>query len=260
MSVAIENMIAALEPPRTAPGIFETRSPGFRKTTSKQQVKCAFGDYSSVDSTFPVVAENLSEALDLRAGDSILDVAAGSEGASLTEPEALPFAADSFDVVTSTFSVMFAVDHKRVARELLRVCRRGGRIGLTCWTPDGFIGEFISMIRRYVPPGSVLNSPVMWGTREYLNELFGESADALGAATRTHGWRYRSPQHWLDSWRSSGGPMWKAYDSVDPEWRRQLSAEFLELVEQYNDADDGTVLVHSEYLEFLVHKSTWRNV
>lgn len=257
MSVAIENMIATRERRRTAPGIFTARYPGFRKTMLNQRIRCAFGNYSSVDSGFSVVEENLGKAVDLRPGESVLNIAPGSEGAHLAETDDLPFADDSVDVVTSAFSMTFAADHKGAARELLRVCRPGGRIGLTCWSPGGFIGQLIFTIRRYVPAESDLNVRVVWGTRTYLNELFGNHVDALGAATRSYGWRYQSPQQWLDAWRSDGGPLQKAYDSVDPYWRAQLFAELLELVSRYNEADDGTMVVKSEYLEFVVHKSTW---
>jgi SAM-dependent methyltransferase len=258
MSVAIEKMIAALEPPRSAPGIFAARHSGLSKTVSKQRVRCAVSDYSFVDSGFSLVEENLSKALDLRTGESVLEIAGGNEGAQLAETDEVPFESDSFDVVTSVFSMMFAADHERAAQGLLRVCRPGGRIGLACWSTDGFMSQLISTIRRYVPSGSGLNARVLWGTRTYLDALFGDHADALGAETRSHAWHYRSSQQWLDSWCSKDGPLQKAYDCVDPDRRQQLSAEILELIGRYNEASDGTVVVRSEYLEFVVHKSTWR--
>jgi hypothetical protein len=116
----------------------------------------------------------------------------------------------------------------------------------------------ISIIRKYSTGQSEWQRPAEWGTREYLNDLFGHSAYALGAAINTHKWRYKSPQHWLDTWRTHGEPLHKVYKTVDPDWRDQLSSELLALVERFNEAEDGSMIVQSEYLEFLVHKGSWR--
>jgi hypothetical protein len=114
------------------------------------------------------------------------------------------------------------------------------------------------IIERYSAGRSDSASPKLWGTREYLNDLFGHSADALGAAVHTHTWRYQSPEDWLNTWQSHGGPLSETYKAVDPDWRDQFSSELLALVDRFNEADDGSMIVHSEYLEFLIHKSSWR--
>src|SRR5262245_36962050 len=172
---------------------------------SKQQAAWSAGNYAVVGTTLQIVGESLCEALDLRAGQTVLDVAAGNGNASLAaarrfctvtstdyvgtllargrqraeaeglaiafreaDAEALPFADASFDVVVSTFGVMFTPDQPRAARELLRVCKSGGAIGLANWTPDGFIGQLFKTIGKYAPPAPGAKSPALWGTRERL--------------------------------------------------------------------------------------------
>ena len=183
---------------------------------SRQQQMWSSGDYSAVGATLQIVAEDLCEAVDLRAGERVLDVATGSGNAALAaarrfadatgvdyvpdlldrgwarsaaealpidlregDAEALPFADESFDVVLSTFGVMFAPDQEKAAQELLRVCRPGGRIGLANWTPDGFIGEIFRTNGRHVPPPAGLKSPVLWGTDLRLRELFGDGIASI---------------------------------------------------------------------------------
>ena len=118
------------------------------------------------------------------------------------DAEALPFADRSFDVVVSTFGVMFTPDQDRAAAELLRVCKRGGKIGLANWTPEGFIGQLFSTIGKHVPPPPGARSPALWGTRARLAELFDHRAASIKSAQRNFVFRYRSPEHWLDIFRN----------------------------------------------------------
>lgn len=258
MSAISQNMIAALEPGRTVRACFAGYRPEFEKIKPSQWVTWKLGETTDAGATFRVVHERLCGALELTTGERVLNVTAGNGNVTLASAEKLPFRDAAFDVVMSGFGSMFAPDHDRMARELLRVCRRGGRIGLSCWTPDSFNGRVIDTVARYQASREAAVSPSRWGTREYLNELFGHSADALGAAVQSHPWRYPSPQHWLADWQSHGGPLCKAYNTIDPDWRDQLSSELLALVDRVNEASDGSMVVRSEYLEFLVHKSTWR--
>ncbi len=258
MSVTQQSMIAALGSVRTAPAAFAGYRPEFENIMPSQWITWQLGDTSAADTTFRVVSERLCDALELRTGERVLNVTAGNGNTTLAAAESLPFRESAFDVVMSGFGAMFAPDHYRMVSELLRICRPGGRIGLASWTPESFNGQLISTIARYSTAQSDRKSPVLWGTRQHLNSLFGASADALGAATHTHTWRYQSPEHWLNAWRSLGGPLHKAYSAVDPDYRDQLSAELLALVGRFNEANDGSMVVRSEYLEFLVHKSTWR--
>ena len=153
-------------------------------------------------------AKQLCEALDLRAGQKVLDVAAGNGNASLAaarrwcdvvstdyvpsllergrmrataeglpvefqeaDAEALPFDDASFDVVVSTFGVMFTPNQDKAAAELMRVCKPGGLIGLANWTPEGFIGQLFKTLGRYLPPPAGAKSPALWGTRARLSEI-----------------------------------------------------------------------------------------
>lgn len=252
------SMTATHSPLRRAPAVFAGYRPEFDRILPSQWVSWKLGDTADVGATFRVVSERLIEAAGLDSGERVLNVTAGNSDSILTDAENLPFRTSAFDVVFSGFGAMFAPDHSRIARELLRVCRKGGRIGLASWTPQGFNGQLIGIVERYSAARPDTPSPVLWGTREYLNELFGHSADALGALECTHTWRYASPRAWLDTWLSYGGPLHKVYCAIDPDWRDQFSAELLALAGRFNKATDGSMIVHSEYLEFLVHKSTWR--
>jgi ubiquinone/menaquinone biosynthesis C-methylase UbiE len=231
----------------------------------------------------------LCEALDLRAKERVLDVAAGNGNATLaaarrwcdvvstdyvgallergqarasaeglavqfTEADAenLPYADGSFDVVLSTFGVMFTPNQERAASELARVCRSGGKIGLANWTPPGFIGELFKLIGRYIPPPAGVKSAALWGTEDRLRELFGESITTLETSHRNFVFRYRTPQHWLDTFRTYYGPMQKAFGAVDAAQQEALAADLLRLVRQFNRADDGAMVVPGEYLEAVI--------
>jgi ubiquinone/menaquinone biosynthesis C-methylase UbiE len=258
---------------------------------AKQRAAWASGDYSVVGVTLQIVGENLCEALDVRAGARLLDVAAGNGNVSLAaarrfcevtstdyvpellergrrradadgltiafreaDAEALPFADAAFDVVTSSFGVMFTPHQEQAAAELLRVCRPGGKIGLASWTPEGFIGQLFKTIGRHVPPPAGLKSPALWGTRDRLGELFPGAAATVAAAPRSYVFRYQSPRHWLDLWRSVYGPLQKAFGTLDDAGRERLATDLLALIDRGNAADDGTMVVPSEYLEAVITK------
>ena len=255
----------------------------------KQQATWSAGDYAVVGTTLQIVGETLCEALDLRAGQQALDVAAGNGNATLAaarrgcdvvstdyvaallergkaranaeglavrfeeaDAENLPFPDASFDVVLSTFGVMFTPNQERAAAELARVCRPGGKIGLANWTPSGFIGELFKVIGRHLPPPSGVKSPSLWGTEERLRELFGERITSIEAHRREFIFRYRSPQHWLDTFRSYYGPIHKGFAAVGPEKEAALAGDLLGLAQRFNRATDGTMVVPSEYLEAVI--------
>jgi len=261
----------------------------FAAVKQKQQAAWSAGDYAVVGTTLQIVGETLCEALDLRAGERVLDVAAGNGNATLAaarrwcdvvstdyvgallergktrasaeglavqfeeaDPENLPYADGSFDVVLSTFGVMFTPNQERAASELARVCKSGGKIGLANWTPTGFIGELLKLIGRYIPPPAGVRSPSLWGTEERLRVLFGERIATLKAERQNFVFRYRTPQHWLDTFRTYYGPMHKAFGVVDAAQRQSLAADLIRLVEQFNRATDGAMRVPSEYLEIVI--------
>ena len=239
-----------------------------------------------------IVGETLCEALDLRSGQRVLDVAAGNGNASLAaarrwcevvstdyvpsllergreraaaerldmrfeeaDAEALPFPDASFDAVMSTFGVMFTADHVRAADEMLRVCRPGGRIGLTNWTPAGFIGQLFKTIGRHRPPPPGTASPAAWGTRERIGELFERQARSIVAAERQFVFRYRSPQHWLDVFRTWYGPTLKAFAALPAPAQAELENDLMVLVDRFNRADDGTMVVPGAYLEVVITRA-----
>ncbi len=255
---------------------------------SRQQQTWASGDYAVVGSTLVILGELLCEAVDLRAGQKVLDVATGSGNAALSaarrfcevtgvdyvpallergrelataerlevtfvegDAEDIPFPDASFDVVLSILGSMFAPDQEKAARELLRVCRPGGKIGMVNWTPDGFIGQMFRVTSRYAPPPPGLKPPVLWGTEERLRELFGEGVTSVRAERRGFVFRYRSFDHWLEVFRGYYGPMLKAFQSLDSSQQEAYAADLRSLVAQFNRSGDETMVVPSEYLEIV---------
>jgi ubiquinone/menaquinone biosynthesis C-methylase UbiE len=257
----------------------------------RQQGAWSSGDYAVVGTTLQIVGEQLCEALDLRAGCKVLDVAAGNGNATLAaarrwcevtstdyvpallergreraaaerlqinfrqaDAEALPFSDESFDVVVSTFGVMFTPDQDKAAAELLRVCRSGGKIGMANWTPQGFIGQLFKTLAKYLPPPAGVKSPALWGTRTRLDEMFGAQASEIVSEPRMFVFRYKSPEHWLDVFRTYYGPLYKAFGTLEGERQKALAADLIALADAFNRATDGTMAVHGEYLEVIIAK------
>ncbi|TCL69666.1 class I SAM-dependent methyltransferase [Rhizobium sp. BK251] len=258
---------------------------------SRQQIAWASGDYSVIGARLQIVGENLCEALDMRGGQKVLDVAAGNGNATLAaarrwadvtstdyvsellergrqraiadglavnfqlaDAEALPFADGSFDAVVSTFGVMFTPDQDTAASEMLRVCRRGGKIGMANWTPEGFIGQVFKVIGQHIPPMPGTRSPALWGTQQRLDEMFGKSG-TIAVRPRVFNFRYRSPAHWLEVFRTWYGPVHKAFAALPEPKQAELERDFLALIDRFNRAKDGTMVVPGDYLEVVVTKS-----
>jgi ubiquinone/menaquinone biosynthesis C-methylase UbiE len=169
------------------------------------------------------------------------------------DAEALPFEAASFDVVVSTFGVMFTPNQELAAAELVRVLKAGGKIGLANWTPTGFIGQMFKIIGRYLPPAAGAKSPALWGTRARLDELFGQAGD-IAAQSRHFVFRYRSPEHFLDVFKSYYGPMLKAFAALDAKGQEGLKRDLVALIATMNRGRDGSMVVPSEYLEIEIVK------
>jgi ubiquinone/menaquinone biosynthesis C-methylase UbiE len=271
----------------------QTSQPGaLAAVKAKQQAAWSSGDYSVVGTTLQIVGEGLCEAIDLRSDERVLDVACGNGNAALAaarrfahvtgvdyvpallaraasraaadgvtldlregDAEALPFHDGAFDVVLSTFGVMFAPDQELAARELLRVCRHGGRIGLANWTPDGFVGQMFKVVGAHVPPPPGLRGPALWGTEGRLAELFGTESREIRAQTREFTFRYRSTAHWLEVFRSWYGPVHRAFAALPPEGQAALAAELGAVIERFNVAHDGTVVVPGAYLEAVITRT-----
>jgi ubiquinone/menaquinone biosynthesis C-methylase UbiE len=171
------------------------------------------------------------------------------------DAEALPFADGSFDVALSIFGVMFTPNQERSAGELMRVCRPGGRIGLASWTPEGFIGQMFKIAGRYVPPPAGVRSPLEWGTERRVTELLGADAATIRAVQRQFVFRYRSAQHWLDTFRTYYGPTHKAFDALDDAGQAAFEHELVTLANDHNTSTTGALRIPSDYLEVVATKT-----
>ena len=257
---------------------------------NKQRIAWSSGDYAVIGTTLQIVGEALCEAVDLRSNQRVLDVAAGNGNATLAaarrfayvvstdyvfsllergrerakaerlpiafqegDAEALAFEDASFDVVLSTFGVMFTPNQELAASELMRVCRKGGKIGMANWTPESFIGQLFKTIGKFVPPAPGMKSPLLWGTRAHLEMLFGSKA-IVAAESKNFVFRYKSPKHWIETFRAYYGPVVKAFETIDAEARKALEADLYALLDKFNVAKDGTLVIPSEYLEVVIIK------
>jgi SAM-dependent methyltransferase len=272
----------------------QAAAPDFAAIKQRQQATWASGDYAVVGTSLQIVGETLAEAADIRAGERVLDVAAGNGNATLAaarrhadvtstdyvaslldkgreraraeglpvrfevaDAEALPYDRESFDAVLSTFGVMFAPDQPRVATELLRVTRPGGRIGLANWTPGSFIGHVFKVVGAHLPPPAGLKPPALWGSREHLAELFGPGVQ-INAQERVFNFRYRSPAHWLQVFRDFYGPTHKAFAALDAQGQQALERDLTALLLRSNVGGASSLVVPSEYLEVVITKRALR--
>jgi len=255
----------------------------------RQQATWASGDFAVIGVTLQIVGESLAEAADIRAGERVLDVAAGNGNATLAaarrfaavtstdyvpelldkgraraaaeglqvnfrtaDAEDLPFGDGSFDAALSTFGAMFTPDHTRPAREMLRVVRSGGRIGLSNWTPEGFIGQLFKVIGTYIPAPAGLKSPALWGTEPHIVELFGAQATDIRAVRKNFNFRYRSAAHWIQIFRDFYGPTHKAFAALDAARQDALAKDITALLNRCNTAGPASLVVPGEYLEVVI--------
>lgn len=264
-------------------------NPDLKALKSRQQAAWSSGDYAVIGTTLQIVGERLAESMDLRAGQTVLDVAAGNGNATLAaarrgcevtstdyvesllarahrraeaeglqvqfkvaDAENLPFASASFDAVVSTFGAMFSPDQDRTAAEMVRVTRPGGRIGLANWTPEGFIGQLFKAIGKHLPPPTAVKPPSVWGTQNWLSSTFGAAASAIVAEPRHFVFRYRSAQHFLEIFQTYYGPVLKAFEALGEKGSKALYSDIIGLVERFNASGDATMVVPSEYLEVVI--------
>jgi SAM-dependent methyltransferase len=252
------------------------------------------GDYSTSADQSLLVSELLCEAVDLRAGEHVLDVACGTgvtslaaarrkanvtgidfssnslvrarqraafEGLDITfqegDAEALHFGDKTFGVVLSTFGAQFVGDQDAAARELVRVCRPGGRIGLANWTPGPFFGHFFKVMSDHAPR-QMKKTPtpelpgVLWGTEERLQELFGEAVRFSSIVTRTSRSRYRSVDEWVQETTGRLGPVVTILEQIDEAQQQAFMNDLRDLVERSNQVPGPDVLLESEYLEVVM--------
>lgn len=263
-------------------------SPVHAGIKARQQAMWASGDFAVIGTTLQLVGELLCEGADVRAGERVLDVAAGNGNATLAaarrfaevtstdyvpallergrrraeaeglevtfqeaDAEALPFPDASFDRVISTFGVMFAPDHQRAAAELRRVCRPGGQIGMASWTPSGFVGAMFKLTASHVPPMPGVQSPLLWGTNAHIQDLFA-GASRIRHVTRHFPFRYRSARHFVDVFRTYYGPTHKAFAALDAGRQEAFEADLLALLERSNVTAAADLVVPGEYLETVI--------
>ena len=264
-------------------------APDYAAIKRRQQATWASGNYAVIGTTLQIVGERLCEAVDVRAGERVIDVAAGNGNATLAaarhfaevtstdyvgallelgkgraaaehlpvtfreaDAEALPFADGSFDLALSTFGAMFTPDHAKTAAELSRVVRKGGRIGLANWTPEGFIGQLFKTIGKHVPPPAGLQSPALWGSEAHLREIF--PGHQVKASKQIFHFRYKSPAHWLEIFKTYYGPTHRAFAALDETKQAALQSDIVELLERMNRGGKETLIVPSEYLEAVIMK------
>lgn len=263
--------------------------PDERARRERQRAMWAMGDYPAVaEATIPRLGARLVEAAGVRAGDRVLDVAAGAgnvaipaalAGAKVTacdltpelmdagraaarevgaevewregDAQALPFADASFDVVLSCVGVMFAPRHQESADELLRVCRQGGTLGLISWTPEGFVGQLLAAMKPFAPtPPAGALPPPLWGREEHVRSLLGERVTDLVASRESVTVDcFDRLEDFRDFFRARYGPVMSVYRAVAGEPER-LSALDSDVVElaRRHDRGTATTVMDWEYL------------
>ena len=252
---------------------------------ARQRKIWSSGDYGSVAWVTVPLADVLCEAVDLRPGSAVLDVATGTGHVALAaarrfgdatgidyvpalvetardraaaeglavdfqegDAENLSFPDASFDFVLSAIGVMFTADHQRAADELARVCRPGGVIGMVNWTPTGFVGEMLKTVGKHVPPPPGAKPPPLWGTEEYLRELLGDRVAEWSFRTDTITERFPSPDFMADFFIANYGPTLKASEALEGEHRTAFRDDLVALAARSNRAADDTVATEWEYL------------
>ena len=270
----------------------QVTTPDYQAIKVKQNGAWASGDYAKIGVTLQIVGEDFGEAMDLPVDSTVLDVAAGNGNATLAfarrwckvtstdyvdtllargreraeaegldvafevvDAENLPYDDDSFDAVVSTFGCMFTPDQDKTASELARVCRAGGGIGMANWTQDGFIGQLFKALGKHVPPPAGLSSPARWGNEDWIRGTFGDAIGSLSITRKDFIFRYRSPDHFLDFFRTFYGPVHKAFLALDPARHAALEADILATVAAFNTATDDSMRVTSEYVEIIITKA-----
>jgi ubiquinone/menaquinone biosynthesis C-methylase UbiE len=258
-----------------------------------QQKTWSEGDFSMVGGLISLVGEELAEAADIVPGEQVLDVACGSGNTTIPaarrawgntvgldyvpellergrerahaerleiewvegDAENMPFDDASFDVVVSSFGVMFAPDHQKAADEMLRVCKPGGRIAMANWVPDGFVGEMFMTIAKHAAPPAGVQPPILWGTEEHLRDLFGERISALDLERATVKQRFRSADHWIEFFSTYFGPVKVAFERVGSEGEEALASDLREMLDRHNVAGDRALVEPAEYLKVIATRA-----
>ncbi len=264
----------------------------YEKINSKLNKSWTSADYSQIGIRLQITGEQLAEAVDFKPGSHLLDVAAGNGNATLAfakrwcevlstdyvdqfldhgriraqaegldvtfqqaDAQNLMFEDGRFDGVVSTFGVMFAPDQPKAASEIARVCRSGGKIALTNWTPQSFIGKLCPTIGRHMSAPSSFKAPANWGRPEFIEQHFGPLASAIDITMKHYTFRYPSPEFYLDFFRTHYGLTKRAFEVVGPEGEEALANDILGVIHDMNIATDGTMSVRSEYAQVIITKA-----
>lgn len=262
-----------------------TAQPALEEVKEQQQATWSSGDYARVAWLTAPLGDALCEAVDLRPRSTVLDVATGTGHVALAaarrfgeatgidyvpalveaarrraeaeglqvdfregDAEALTFGDASFDYVLSALGVMFTADHERAARELTRVCRPGGTIGLISWTPTGFIGEMLKTVGNHVAPPSGVQPPPRWGTEGYVRELLGDRVAEVSFRTDAITQRFPSAEFFADFFIEHYGPTKKASEALGDEGRTAFRKDLVDFATRRNRAEDGAAVSDWEYL------------
>lgn len=258
-----------------------------REVQERQKKMWTAGDFASIAPRVRAASEAVVEGVGAEAGTKLLDVATGTGNAAVIAAEAgadvtgvditpklldtareraaeagleieflegdaqeLPFDDRSFDRVTSVFGAMFAPDQPLTASELVRVCRPGGKIANAAWTPESLVGRsFIAMAKHLPPPPPGFTPPVLWGTEDWVRELFEPHDVSLELERQSVIWEGESVEAWLDDDERRLGPAVMAKAALEPEGRWDaVRADLVELYTELNEADNGSFSCHVEYL------------
>jgi len=261
-----------------------------RELKAAERAMWALGDYHRfAKETVWELGPVLVEACSIASGQRVLDVAAGTGNVAIraaaagahvvasdltpenfdagrrearacgvelewveADAEALPFGDGEFDVVTSSFGAMLAPNHKKVADELLRVCRPGGTVGMLTFTPEGLAAEFFATLARHAPappPGAL--PPILWGSEEHVRELFGDRLESLRMTRGEYVERAATPQEYHELFKETFGPIVALHELLadQPDRAEALERESLDFALRANrGGPEGPAEYHYEYL------------
>ena len=283
-STTVAAATAAATHPKGTTMTITTQLTDYTELRDKQQKVWSSGDYNKIAALTVPVSEHLVDHVGVMPGERVLDIATGTGHVALaaarrsanaigidyvpelldiarlraqaeeldiefvqSDAEDLPYGDATFDVVLSAIGVMFAADHARAARELVRVCRPGGRIGLASWTPEGFVGGMLAAVGRHVTPPAGAQPATRWGVEAVVAELLGDEVTDVASVTETVRQRFARPEDFADLFLTYYGPTFSAASRLDEDGRASLRADLVELADSFDkDAGNG-VIVDWEY-------------
>jgi SAM-dependent methyltransferase len=263
--------------------------PGLEQLKEKMRATWMAGDFGKIAEYSAQGAEHFVDSLGITPGMQILDVACGTgnlaipaacKGAQVTgvdiasnllvqararaaqegldvtfeegDAEQLPFPDAQFDVVMSMFGAMFAPNPERVAAELARVCRPGGKIAMANWTPDGFTGRMFRLTNRYLPPPVELPAPTLWGDEAVARLRLSANGVQVETRRRIIAFEYPyPPRDVVQFFRDYFGPTRVAFSRLDDAAQSAYRDDLEKLWAEHNRAGAGQTLIQNEYLEVI---------